>query len=368
VLSIGLMAWNEEEATQRTLEALFRQSVFERLCIRHEQCEVLVIAHACIDHTAAVARRICERMTREHPWADGFTARVIDIPDPGRASAWNRFVHEFSAVEARFLCSMHVDILFHHRDTIYNLLAVLERRPHVSASADRPCKDIIFKERKTLWERLSLATSLFTGAEGRLCSQLYCLRASVARNIFIPRDLEPTADGFIKEMVCTQFLTRDARPGLIALAPEAAHLFEATLDPREILDHHKRQMMGQAAVQVLVGYLRRLPAEDRIILAETLRRQEARDPDWLKRLVAAHVHSRRHFWQLFPGILSFRWRRLWRLPGFQKLTFLPAAFARYVLTIVAGARAHATLRRNLAPCLPAAGPRPAVDVPQVGAK
>src|SRR5688572_17659934 len=37
-LSIGLLACNEQDTLRATLEALFRQSIFEKMWSRHEQC------------------------------------------------------------------------------------------------------------------------------------------------------------------------------------------------------------------------------------------------------------------------------------------------------------------------------------------
>lgn len=369
VLSIGIMAWNEEDSIRSTLESLFRQSVFERLCTRHEQCEIIVVANACTDRTVAVARDVFEKMERAHPWAAGFCGRVIDIPEPGKANAWNRFVHEFSAVEARYICSMDADIVFHHRDTIYQLMATLERKPHVPAATGRQVKDVIFKERKTLLERLSLgASSLTTGGEGKICGQLYCLRTPVARNLFLPRDLGATEDGFIKEMVCTDFLTHDSVSARIALAPDAVHIFEAYVRPRDVLNNQKRQMMGQTTMHVLVKYLKTLSWDARANLADTLRNQETRDPDWLKKLLAAHLRDRPFFWQLFPGILTYRFKQLLKMPGLRKLTSAPAALAGFVIMLVACARAHRALRRGMTSYWPKANRQTILNVPQVGAR
>jgi glycosyltransferase involved in cell wall biosynthesis len=368
-LSIGIIAGNEEDSIRETLESLFRQSVFERLCIRHQVCEVIVVAQGCTDRTIAVARGLFDKLEREHDWSDGFNARVIEVPEPGRANAWNRFVHEFSAVEARFLVSMDSHIAFHHRDTVFNLMAVLERKPHVPASTGRQCKSLLFKERQTLAERLSLAASAIGGSEaGRICSQLYCLRANVARNLFLPRALEATEDGFIKEMVCTEFLTRESDPARVVLAPDAAHIFDACIRPREVLNQWQRQMIGQTAVHVLVEYLKTLPWQEQVNLADTLRRHEARDPDWLKKLLAAHLHHRPFFWQLFPGILSFRFKRLGRLPGLRKLTHVPAALAGWMVTLIACARASSVLHRAMIQDVAQAKSPAVLGVPQLGAK
>lgn len=365
VLSIGMMAWNEEDSICTTLESLFRQSVFEKLCARHEQVEILVLANGCTDRTVAVSRALFERMEREHEWRDGFTARVIDIPEPGRNNAWNRFVHEFSAVETKFIALMDADIVFHHRDTIFNLMATMERRPTVWATSGRQCKDLMFKERKTLMEHISLRTSEMTGTiDGRISGQLYCLRAEVARKLYLPRDLSANDDGWFKAAICTDFFTRPLNPGRITTAPDAAHIYEAYIRVKDILNNQKRQMIGQTGVHVLVEHFKRLPLHERANPAETLKRLEARDPDWLKRLIGEHVRARPFFWQLFPGLLTFRFRRCFRLPGLKKFTSLPAAFAGFVVTVVACSRAHRALRKGMTQYWPKPTRQTILSVPQ----
>ncbi len=369
-LSIGIMAWNEEKSIATTLDSLFRQSVFQKLCARHEQCEIVIVANGCTDRTVPVVRDYLEKMSRSHEWRDGFTARVVDVPEPGKCNAWNRFVHEFSSLEARYLCLMDADIVFHHLDSIYSLMTTLERKPGASASSGRQVKDILFKERKTLRERISLATSNLSaaGQNGMLCGQLYCLRANVARNIFLPRGLGAVEDGFIKAAVCTDNFTRASDPSRVVPAPDAAHIFEAYVSPAVVLKNQKRQMIGQATVYVLVEHLKRLTFEQRCLLADTLRQMEARDPDWLKKEVGRHLATHPRFWQLFPGVLTFRFQRLAKMPGWRKLTHLPATMAGFGVTLLACYRAHQVLRGGLTEYWPKATRQTILSVPQVGTK
>jgi hypothetical protein len=361
-LSIGIMAWNEENSIGATLESLFQQSVFARLDARGLRCEILCLPNGCTDGTARVAACIFERAARTHPHRAAISARVIPIPEPGRNNTWNRFVHEFSAREARFLYLMDADILFRHPDTIYSLFATLERDGHACVASGRQCKSLLFKERKTLRDRISLATSEMTGTiRGGFSGQLYCMRAETARRLYLPRDLAANDDGFFKAVICTGFLSRQEQDTTrIAAAPDAVHVYEAYLSLGEVLNNQKRQMIGQTGVHVLLEYLKTLPAADRVDLAETLRRLDQSDPDWLKRRIAGHVARLSWFGQLFPGLLTFRFRRLWQMKGIKKLTHFPAAAAGFAVTLVTCWRAHRFLKMGLTQYWPKAGRKTAV--------
>lgn len=334
-LSIGILITQEEPALAELLGSLLRQSVFERLCVRHEQCELLVIAQAGCDETVAHARRTFEQMHRQHAWRDSISARVIEIPETGLARGWNRFVHEFSAVEARFLCFVDPHIALHHRDTLFNLGAILERRPHVAASTARELSTLLLKERRSLRERWAGAQAVLRRAGAvRLSERLYCLRAGVARNLFLPGDLAGAEVDFINEAIRTESFTREARGPRVLFAPEAACIC-APRATGTALAQLSRRAFGRAALHVLLGYVKSLSWHDRLNLGDTLRRHEARDAEWLKKLIALHLRRRPFFWQLFPGALTLRFRQLLALPGAKKLTHLPAACAASFLTVLA---------------------------------
>jgi hypothetical protein len=354
--SLGIMAWNEEASIRQTLESLFQQSVFQKLALRHERCELFCIANGCTDRTVTVAGDLFRQLTREHPYAQVITARVVDIPEPGRNNAWNHFVHEFSAPETRFIYLMDADIVFHHRDTLYNLLATLEWDPRACVSSGRQHKSIEFKKRKSLRDRISLATSDMTGTlKGCFSGQLYCMRAGIARNLYLPRDLGANDDGFFKAAICTNFFNEKLDVRRVVTAPNAAHVYEAYLSAPEVLNNQKRQMIGQATVYVLVEYLKTLPPEERTNLAAVLEQREQTDPEWLRKLLDEHLARVRFFWRLFPGILTFRFQRLWKLKGMDKLTHLPAALVGLAVTLIACARAFRFLKKGQTYYWPKAG-------------
>src|SRR5206468_1289468 len=112
-LSIGILAWNEEEAIGVALDSLFRQSLFAELSRRHLQCEILCVANGCTDRTAAIAGAVFEEQTRAHPYKEAFCCGALNLPKPGKTGAWNSFVHELSAPQELVLFLMDVDIALH---------------------------------------------------------------------------------------------------------------------------------------------------------------------------------------------------------------------------------------------------------------
>src|SRR5579871_3993317 len=196
LLSIGIIAWNEEQGICGMLESLFQQSLFAELGRRGQRCEIVCVTNGCTDRTPEVVAEFFARQSDQHPELKNFSCRVINVAQRGKINAWNRFVHSFSARDAKYLFLMDADIFIHPPETLWNMVKTLEKNAEASVAVDLPRKDIVFKKRKTMWERLSMGASQMTGsARGQLCGQLYCIRSEVARNIYLPRDLCACDDG-----------------------------------------------------------------------------------------------------------------------------------------------------------------------------
>jgi hypothetical protein len=306
------------------------------------------MANGCTDHTPDVASKLLTELVIKHRCQDSIDARVVNLTERGKVNAWNSFVHQHSALEARFLFMMDADILIHRCETMWNMLSTLDQDAEATVAVDVPRKDIGFKERRSVADRLSLATSRMTlSSEGQLCGQLYCIRAEEARRMYLPKDLAACEDGFIKILACTDFLSHPAWPKRIRVAPGAEHTFEAYTHPFAIIKNQKRQIIGQTIVHVLADqYLDRLPAAERQDLGKCLKAKDAQDPDWLKRLISEHLQRTRYCWRLYPGLLSHRFRGLRKLGLIQRLVCLPAAFAGAGATLVASMLAYSSLKRG----------------------
>jgi len=345
-LSIGIIAWNEEKAIRTLLNSVFQQSLLSELARRNLCCEIIVVANACTDRTVSVADEILSRQMREDLDGRALIGRVTHLAERGKINAWNQFVHQLSEREAKFLVLMDADIVLHNRDALWNLVQTLEASPEARVAVDVPRKDLEFKRRKTIRDRMSLAVSRLTqSSTAQLCAQLYCIRAETARNIYLPRDLSACDDGFIKSLVCTDFLAHGVWPMRIEVARNASHTFEAYTSLKSVFKNQKRQAIGQTIVHLLIDdYIKHMPAWERARLAETLRRKDEENPDWLKRLVREHLRRKRFFWRLYPGLVSYRFRNLRKLSWRHRLFCLPAVLGGTVLSLAASLAAYRFLK------------------------
>jgi len=346
-VSIGIIAWNEEEVIEAALESLWQQTLFSEIGRRGLRAEIICIANGCSDRTAAIARRFFERIKTDAV-ADSVHGRVVEVSERGKNNSWNLFVHSLSASHAAALFLMDADIVIQGEETLWNMFGALEESSLASVAVDEPLKDIALNPRKSISERISVATSGMTRmGRAQMSGQLYCIRAGIARQIFLPRDLAACEDGFIKALVCTDFLTSNICPDRVVQAKKAAHIFQSYRTLLDVLRNQKRQMIGQTIVHILIDkYLKELPVSERLDMANAIRARECSDRDWLKRLIAQHLRDIRFFWRLFPNLLRFRYERWRALPLRRRISHLPSAFTGYVVTLLASHMAFRFLKQG----------------------
>ncbi len=347
-VSIAIFAWNEERAIESTLRSLLQQDLYAELRGRQLCCEVICVANGCTDRTADVAENFLGQSMLEHLDRDVLHCHVVNLTARGKVNAWNQFVHRLSAPTSRFLFMMDADILIHRRETLRSMLSTLENNPEATVAVDVPRKDISFKKRRSLSDQLSLAASRMTArAEAQLCGQLYCIRAEAGRRIYMPKDLAACEDGFIKALVCTDFLEHAPWSARLRVAPNAEHTFEAYTSPRAILKNQKRQIMGQTIVHILVDrFLPALAPAELQDLPAVLRAKDTTDPGWLKRLISEHLQCTSACWRLHPRLLGNRLQHLRKLGPVQRIGCLPAALANCGMTLVASFLAYQSLKNG----------------------
>jgi glycosyltransferase involved in cell wall biosynthesis len=347
-VSVGIIAWNEEEAIQAALQSLCQQTLFEQLHQRGLRAEIICMANGCTDRTTELATRFFEERATDPLLAETICWRVVEVPERGKNNSWNLFAHCYSATNAACLCFMDADIVIHGAETLWRMYCALEQTPNASVAVDQPLKDIALNGHRSFSERISLATSGMTRtALAQLSGQLYFIRTPIARRIHLPKDLAACEDGFIKALVCTDFLTNRLCPDRVTLVDGAAHVFQSYRTFRDVLRNQKRQMIGQTIVHILIDqYLKALPMSERLNMAAAIQARENSDRDWLKRLIARHLSSVKYFWRLFPNLLRFRYERWRALPLAKRITHLPSALAGYAVTLLASRMAFSFLKQG----------------------
>lgn len=345
-VSIGIIARNEVGTIERTLESLFKQTLFAQMEERGRCAEILCVVNGSTDATAETVDGIFRQTCRTHPNRKAFKTRVDQVSKAGKLNAWNEFVHKLSHSDTSILILMDADIEFVHLTALFNLFTALEGNASAMASIGRPSKDLTVKPQLTIRERLSLSTSQMTQADpNQLTGQLYAIRSSVARRIRMPQDLNSCDDGLIKNLLCTNFGTSPSANGQIIQVADASHHFEAYLSLGEVLKNQKRQIIAQTILHILLDqFLPTVPETERKDFNRLIIEMEQEDPNWLRKRLQAHLRRNRFFWQLFPALLTFRFRRLARLSPAMRLRCLPAAIAGSMVTLLSSWMAARTLR------------------------
>lgn len=335
-LSIGILAHNEGKMLEATLTSLFSQ----RLFASGHDCEVLVVPNGCTDDTAQVANRLLAKAASSVQ----LTWKVCEVAKPGKSNAWNVYVHELSRKDAEFLFLMDADITLIEDDTLGSMVDTLERDPDAWIAIDTPIKDIQLKAHKTLGERLSLKIG-GTPPSDAICGQLYCGRAAVLRDVWMPEGL-PVEDGFLRAVVDTDhFLGLEGGAGRrIRLAPRASHAFEALTDLRALMRHEKRLVIGTTINRLIFGHLWRTGAQGRPA-GSVVALLNAENPRWVQELVDQRLQS--GGWWVVPA--SETWRRLAKLrclPRSKALTHLPIACAATALDLIVFFQASVDFNRG----------------------
>jgi glycosyltransferase involved in cell wall biosynthesis len=315
-ISIGLLAHNEGPRIGETLRSLLNQDVF-----RQFSTEVVVVANGCSDDTANIARRLLEE--NRTVWEQQRSSRVEEMAQPGKANAWNCFVHHYSASDATLLILMDADISFAQNDTLSSMVRTLRTHPDAVVCVDTPVKDIEVKGDATLFERMLVTSSpKIDPHDVPLCGQLYCAVASSLREIKIPVEIT-CEDGFLRALLLTHGFTKPENRQRIVWARDAAHFFSSVGSVRELYNHEKWLVAG-CIVDMLLFELFSTKCGAHLSAMQLMERYQQCDPNWMKNFVRSEVARRR--WKLLPRPWWIRrWLTINKLPWTSRFRRTPVA-------------------------------------------
>lgn len=341
IISIGILAWNEEESIGMALQSLLEQTLIRELAdVADDRLEIVVVPNGCSDRTAERAAEALRAGAASQP-ADRFAWRVENLSEAGKVNAWNHFVHRFSDPAADYLFLMDADIRFTHPDTLKNMVLSLEATPHAEVATDLPQKHLLFKSRKTLGDRLSLAMGQITqNSPAQLTGQLYCARGPMLRRIHMPLGLI-VEDGFLKHMICTNLFTQPPDNKRIIRAPGASHVFEAYFRIMDVFNNQRRQQIGHCIYTYLRDCLVSIAGVRDA--GEYIAENNARDPDWFRKVIRERV-QRSGRWVMYPGAFGIRFKRLKNLSARQAVLRFPVAVVAFLMDVIILVAANRRLR------------------------
>ncbi len=332
-ISVGIFAYNEERNISATLKSLSEQTVFGD---PKHALTIHVLPNGCRDRTAEVAGEALS-VFKSLPVPPA--ACVNEIATPGKANAWNVFVHELSEPDADALLFLDADIAFGQPECLARVVAALENSPAALAAVDLPLKDIAAKKSPGVIEKLSLAASkIQTSGAPKIAGSLYLARAGAVRKAMLPTGII-VEDGFVKAMLLTEGFTRDEITNGIVRAADATHYFEALTGLSSWFKHERRLLLGTAVNILLFGHLRDAVARGESA-AELVRANNAANPKWAAELAAAYRGP-------LPGAVEFMsapFRQIRSMPLLKRLVLLPVAALRAILNTAVATSAQRMIR------------------------
>jgi NAD(P)-dependent dehydrogenase (short-subunit alcohol dehydrogenase family) len=335
IVSIGMLAYNEAGGIGKTIASLLAQSIFHARAATADVSawEIVVVPNGCTDDTAEVAEAALRAGLAAIGEAHHIAFSVRVLVEGGKSNAWNRYVHEMARADADVIVMVDTDIEFGHADTLANCLNELRTNAHAQAVVDLPLKDFVKKPKPSLVERVSMRSSgvQLAGSVG-LSGQFYCARAATLRQVWMPAGLSGE-DGFLHGMIVTDLFRAEPDPRRVVRAADASHYYEGLTNPREILHHELRMVIGTALNCYFMWDFLKFATDRRGPGAGALiRAQLQADPNWYRRTVENQIRNR-GWWALPRGMLFRRFASLQGIGWQRALGRLPVAIVGTLLDI-----------------------------------
>lgn len=327
------MAYQEEKKIAGTLRDLLRQDVWQA---SGHSGEIWVVVNGSTDATAARAREVLAE--------SGVAHEVVELARPGKANAWNVWVHEKSPKTAEVLMLADADIQLPETGVLRGLLETLEAHPAAVAAVDEPVKDVVFTAEGGGLGRMSgLVSEVAKAGPPKLCGQLYAARAGALRKMYLPEPLL-VEDGLIKAMLVTDNFTQAEDVNRLVRAAGCFHVYEAERKFSAIYRHEKRILIGSLCNFLLFARLREVAAAGEEPGA-WLKAKVMEDGEWFRGLIRKELRGRFLWVSMLKQVVGpFRQLRHFRGAGWLKA--FPAVAARSLFQAAVAVGAGLDLKRG----------------------
>lgn len=331
-IAICVIARNEEASIGSLIAQLARQSLLARPCA----FQILILANACSDNTAGMARDAFDTAFRDH----AAKLLVHETPLGGKARSWNVAVHDLVDDDVDMALFLDADIELIDAGVLKTLVDTLLGDPDLLAVSGHPIKDIARKVRKTLIDRFSLIVSRQSVAPHAINGSLYAAHMPALRKIWLPVPT-PGEDGLLTAMIHTDGFSHPARPEVVAQIAHPTHYFEAH-SVSGFFRHEQRMAIGTVINGWICEFLWAGGYKENAGAA--IRDRNEADPEWVGRLVESRVAGRR--WALPPRILTWRLHNLKGIGFGKALARAPFSLVATILNIWPAVQANRILRQK----------------------
>lgn len=338
IVSIGVLAHNEEQTIGQLLGDLLGQTLFRRSGV---SIELHVVANGCSDATVRIANEVLGAAQSNDP---NRKYVVHDLEIPGKANAWNQLVHFFVHGRTEYIFLIDADIRIYDVNLLESTLTCLQESHSAVVATDEPVKDIHLRSARGPLETIISAFSRTShDIQDAICGQFYCAAFSWLRQVWMPNGIIGE-DGFLHAMTVTGKFSANPNAGRVVHVPGGRHYFETRTQIPDILHHQLRLAIGTGMNVLLFDHLT-AKAKDGVDLTKYIAERNAADPKWLNTLVRDHLAANNKF-AMHRG---FIWRRLDHfrtLPLGRKIVKCPVYIAGWLLDLYLFLAADRALRRG----------------------
>ncbi|PHS29819.1 MAG: hypothetical protein COA95_11080 [Methylophaga sp.] len=330
-VSIGILAYNEENTIVSTIEQILLQDVFHMPAC---EIQIVVVANGCTDNTSIVAKKVLQ----SHKIRKNFIFDTVNLEQAGKSNAWNEFIHAYSWQDADFVILVDADIEFGSNNVLKRLVESLSENINANVSIDLVKKDIEKKIKKGVISQLSLklSDSKKSNIYKSIAGSLYCARGNVARGIYMPNGL-PVEDGFFRAMIVTDNFTHLDDNSKIVIVDDVCHYFQAVLSPLSLYKHEKRLIIGIVVNAIIYAHLWSEVKKQSLDAGEIVKNLNELDRDWLINLIDQYK-NKYGFWLTPRSIMTKHINNVMKSDRstIKKLLLLPISFvASSASTIIA---------------------------------